>query len=278
LEALEIREETSWGTSRPGYGAIVERVGEVAIIRAADLVVPVSADLDAVLEGLGLPSDRRLVLPNGVDIARFSPGRADADLRRDHGMDGRFAVGWIGGFRPFHGLEVIPALARELKERVPNALLCLVGTGPLRQRLIEETNGLDDVLRVLPPIPHEDVPRWIRSFDTCLLLGTSDVFHYSPMKLFEYLSCGRPVVAVGVGQVRQVITDGINGYLVEPGDIRSVVDRISRLAEDHSLRERMGNAARSGAEQSCSWGSRVDVLMEELRARYLVTSPANPLR
>ena len=108
VEALEIREEASWGVRRNGYGRLVERLGELRIMHHADLIASVSDVLDGQLEAVGIPRDKRVVIPNGVDIDKFSPGVSDPELRRRHGLDGRFAIGWVGGFRPFHGLEMVP--------------------------------------------------------------------------------------------------------------------------------------------------------------------------
>lgn len=271
IEALEAREEASWGVRRLGFQGAVERFGELPIVRRADLVASVSDVLDAQLADLGVPIDQRMVLPNGVDTSRFSPGPADVALRSAYGLDGRFTIGWVGGFRPFHGLELLPDIARRLRRRVPGAVLCLVGTGPLRQRLVDATRDVADVVRFLPPVVHDDVPRWLRSFDACLLLGEGHDFHYSPLKLYEYLACGRPVVATGVGQVDDVLGDLFRGWLVEPGDSDGIVERIHRLAQEPELRETIGSHGRELAVRSASWEVRAETLLDRLATAGLST-------
>src|SRR5689334_6405174 len=73
VEALEVREERGWGVRRPCYGGLVESTGELPIFRAADLLLPVSSEVDDQLAESGLPPDHRFVLPNGVDVDVFSP-------------------------------------------------------------------------------------------------------------------------------------------------------------------------------------------------------------
>src|SRR5262249_29462186 len=123
VEALEVREEGAWGVHRPAYGPLVERIGERRILAETDLFAPVSTEGDAVLADLGVPQTRRVVVPNGVDLDRFSPGPADDRLHR-LGLGGRFVVGWIGGFRPHHGLSQVEPVARILRAEAPEAVLC----------------------------------------------------------------------------------------------------------------------------------------------------------
>lgn len=274
IDSLKVREEASWGIRRPLWGSVVERVGELRIIRQADLVASVSDILDAQLAQAGIADDRRVVIPNGVDTALFSPGDPDPHLLRTHGLEGRFVVGWVGGFRPFHGLELVPAIAQALRARLPNALICLVGTGPTRDEIEKRCRGFEDTVRFVGPVMHADVPRWIRSFDVSLLLaGAEGDFHYSPLKLYEYLACGRPIVAPRVGDIGEVLSDGEDGLLVPAGDPKAVVIAIVRLAEDRQLRERLCRQAREKAEKQGSWDARAGALLARLEERRLLSLP-----
>jgi glycosyltransferase involved in cell wall biosynthesis len=265
LEGLEVREEADWGLSRR-WGSVVESIGEFRLIRGADLVASVSTALDNQLTTAGIESRRRFVLPNGVDLRRFCPGEPDPELRRTLGLEGRFVIGWVGGFRPFHGLEHVTDIARHFSSIVPEAILCLLGTGPLRDRIAGSLRGLEDIVRLLPPVSHRDIPRWIRTFDACLLLAGSGPFHYSPMKLYEYLACGRPVVAARVGEVPRIVSDGREGFLVGADEPAGVARAVQRLAADPELTARMGKNARRSAESS-SWDARAESLVRALRTR-----------
>jgi glycosyltransferase involved in cell wall biosynthesis len=269
VEALEIREDAKWGTRRPIWGNLAERWGELRIIRQADLVASVSEAVDTQLAEAGIRKDRRVIIPNGVDLTLFSPGEPDADLLRANDLEGRFVIGWVGGFRPFHGLGSIPAIADRLRAVLPGAVLCLVGTGPEREEVARRTARLGDVVRFVGPISQSDVPRWLRSFDACLLLADSDDFHYSPLKLYEYMGCGRPVVAAAVGEVRSVVSDNRSGMLVPPKDPGAVVEALCRLAGDQALRHKMGAEARRTAEASGSWEARAATLLAAVESRGL---------
>jgi glycosyltransferase involved in cell wall biosynthesis len=269
VEALEVREEATWGLRRPIWGRFVERLGELRVASQADLVACVSKTVDADLAALGIPHDRRIVLPSAVDLEVFCPGPSDEELSMKHDLAGRFVVGWVGGFRPFHGLEHVPSIARLLRTRIPNAVLCLVGAGPLRDDIAKETKGLKDHIRLLPPVRHADIPKWLRRFDACLLLAGPQRFHYSPLKLYEYMACGRPVVAAAIGEVQEVIADGENGLLFERGDAEGAVEAIGRLVVDEELRTLLSRNARITAERKASWAIRAEGLLSALQRQSL---------
>jgi glycosyltransferase involved in cell wall biosynthesis len=271
IDALEVREEASWGVRRPLWGGTVERMGEVRLIRQADLVVPVSPTLDSQLASLGIPSEQRLVLDNGVDLDDFSPGPANDDLRAEHDLRGRLVVGWVGSFRPYHGLSLVPDIARMLQRTVPEAVLCLVGTGGLFDAISESVDDLRDTVRLVGSVPHDRIADWIRTFDVCLLLANPGPYHYSPLKLYEYMGCGRPVVAAAVGGVADALHGDAGGILVPPGDANAVVNAVARLAADPSLRERIGAEARTTAERLGGWETRAERLIDALRDRSLLS-------
>jgi glycosyltransferase involved in cell wall biosynthesis len=273
VEAVEVREADSWGLRRPGWGGLVERAGEFRLMKRSDLVASVSAEVDRDVARSGLVSERRLVVPNGVDLDAFSPGAPDLILRRSHDLEGRFVIGWVGGFQPFHGLDLIPRIASELSQRVPNAVLCLIGTGPVRDKLARMTTGLRDTVRLLPPVPHDSIPSWIRTFDACVLLAGDKRFHYSPLKLFEYQACGRPVIAPRVGMIPSLIDDSKDGLLVPPADPVAVADAVRRLELEPGLATSLGTSARARVARTASWGSRADTLLNVLAARGLRPRP-----
>ena len=200
---------------------------------------------------------------------RSLPGDPDPGLIGLPQTRDRFVVGWIGGFRPFHGLEMIPEIAAQLSKRVPEAVLCLVGSGPLWKSLAARTRLAQNVVMV-PAVPYSQVPDWLRTFDACLLLAPPGSFHYSPLKLREYMACGRPIVAPSIGEIPSVVSDGKEALLVPPGDVLAVVRAVERLARDRELRARLGDGARSAATRNESWDVRARGLFEAMADHGLV--------
>jgi glycosyltransferase involved in cell wall biosynthesis len=225
--------------------------------------------VDDQLAALATDPARRFVLPNGVDTDEFAPGDADPELLDVIGAQGGLVVGWIGGFRPFHGLEMVRDVAVGLVQRVPNAVICLVGSGPLKPGLQDAQSALPN-LRFLPAVPHAEIPRWIRAFDICLLLAGRGPFHYSPLKLREYMACGRAIVAPGVGEIPSIVSEGVDAVVIPPNDPSAVVRAVDRLARDREWRSRLGMTARRSAERRESWSARATALRTVLEERGLL--------
>ena len=85
------------------------------------------------------------------------------------------------------------------------------------------------------------------------------------MAILEAMACGLPIISTRVGAIPEVITDGVEGFLIEPGDIEALADCIVRLGKDSQLRQRMGDAARKTVQQQYSLNAMVERLMDIYR-------------
>ena len=261
VTAPQVWEAEQWGVRRPGWGRWLERVGEQPTLRRAQLVACGTAEVARQVGRLGVPADRVLVTPTGVDIELFAPEVPGDAVRRELGIDDRFVVGWVGSFRRFHALEhAIDAVAR-----MDGAALLLVGDGPERPRL--ERLALDRGAPVVftGTVPHAELPRYLAAVDTALVVASANgSFHYSPLKLAEYLASGLPVVAPRSGQLVERLVDGVDALLVEPGDPDALVAALRRLQADPDLRRRLGRGARRAAEASWSWDLQVRRVLDAI--------------
>jgi glycosyltransferase involved in cell wall biosynthesis len=247
-------EAEQWGVPRPGWARLAERVGESPSLTGADVVACGSDAVAEQVRRLGARDERILITPTGVDLDAFG-GRADgAAARLRLGLDGRFVVGWVGSFRKFHAIERAVDAAAALDD----VTLLLVGDGPERPR-IEELAGRRGVKAVFTgTVSHLELPELVAAMDVGLLLARADeAFHYSPLKLAEYLASGVPVVAPRVPQLAARLHDGVDVVFVDPGDPDALVDAIARLRDDEPRRAAIGAAARQTAETSWSWDEQV---------------------
>ena len=128
------------------------------------------------------------------------------------------------------------------------------------ERLINELN-LQSHVRLIGVISGETKVNVFKSADCFVLPSHAEGL---PMAMLEAMSYGLPVISTKVGSVPEVITDGVEGYLIEPGDIESLADRIFRLGQDVALRKRMGKAARERIERCYS----LDVVVKRLIQVY----------
>lgn len=263
VPATHVWEAEQWGVRRPGWKHLVERHGETPSLRAATVVC---CGTDLVAEQavrLGTPPERILITPTGVDLDVFTE-LPDGDVRRDAlGLRDRFVVGWVGSFRGFHALDQVLDAASS----VPDASVLFVGDGPERPRIeaLARERGVHAVFT--GTVPYSDLPGNLAAMDVALVVaGRDEVFHYSPLKLAEYLAAGRAVIAPAVPQLSARLRDGVDAMLVEPGDIAGLTGALRQLRDDPAARARLGAAARRTAAERWSWDHAIRQILDRLHS------------
>jgi glycosyltransferase involved in cell wall biosynthesis len=239
-----------------GLGELAAQA-ERFVLSQASAVLVVSRPLQDYVNSLGVASERVHVIPNGVDAGLFRPGPPGSDERARWGLSSGLVLGYVGGLRRWHGVDALPALLERLVPRYPDLQLVIVGDGPLRgeleQRLREA--GLHRRAVFTGALPQEEIPALIRQFDVALAPypDLKHSFYFSPLKLFEYMACGIPVVAAGVGQIAEVVKDGTTGFLYPPGDLNALSNACGQLLADASLRQRLGQASAELIHDRYTW-------------------------
>jgi glycosyltransferase involved in cell wall biosynthesis len=236
----------------------------------ADAVLAVSAPLADHVASLGIPAERIHVVPNGVDPSIFHPGPPDPATRTRWGLDGAPVLGFVGGLRAWHGVEFLPPLFEKLARRHEGLQLVVVGNGPLRDTLSSEISkrGLASRTVLTGALPQEEVPPLLREFAAALAPypRPEHPFYFSPLKLFEYMACGAPVVASAVGQIAEVVRDGKTGFLCAPGDMDAFEAACDRLLSNPSLRRSVGEAAAREVGERFTWDANARRVSEISRA------------
>jgi glycosyltransferase involved in cell wall biosynthesis len=246
-----------------GYFNPVETLGfrllERWLARASTALIAVSPQVRDDLVRLGVaPADKFVVIRLGIELDQRVAVNGDlrAETRRKLGVPGdAFLVGWIGRMTAVKNTDEVIEALRRLRDRDVDAWLCMVGDGPDRDRLERLASRLGVVRRCLFPGYQEDVGRFYAAFDALVLPSVNEG---TPVSAIESLAAERPVVATRVGGVPDVVADGEDGFLVEPGETGELADRIERLAREPELRERMGAAGRSRVVERYSVARLVD--------------------
>ena len=221
---------------------------------SASHLITVSEELSSYVQHLGAAPENIHLVPNGVNLERFAP------VRRTSNESTPFTVGFVGSLKPWHDLDALVEAFRDLHERDPECRLLIVGNGPGRARLAEELTDseLGNSVTLQGAVHPSKVPS---------LLGLMDVavapypdlpnFYFPPLKVYEYMAAGLPVVTSRIGQLASLIEDGRNGLLYTPGSVSELCQALSRLKASAALRRRLGQAARKTAEKEHSWDQRV---------------------
>jgi glycosyltransferase involved in cell wall biosynthesis len=242
------------------------RWAEAYVWRRADRVLPVTEVLAGHVTAAGVPADRVVVIPNGIDLEEFP----EAAAVRQAGPDAaELILGFVGFVRDWHGLDsVVRAIAAW--QGSPRLVLQVVGEGPARpglEKLAAEL-GIADRVCFTGLATREEIPKLTAGFD--IALQPAAVPYASPLKVAEYMAAGRAIVAPDQPNLREVLRDGETALLFAPSDKEAMWAAIRRLVEDTALRQRLGRAARAdviGCERTWAGNARrVATLAEGLRA------------
>lgn len=223
----------------------VFRLLERLLARTTTRLVAVSPQVRDDLVALGVaPKEKFEVVRLGIELDERLGGEATRDETR--ALLGiapeRFVVGWVGRMTGVKRTDDVLESLRDLRERGVDAVLLLVGDGPDRDHVEERASRLGIVRHCFFLGYQEDVAGWYQAFDAMILPSANEG---TPVVVIEALAAGRPVVATRVGGVPDVLHDGVDGFLVDPGDTGAIADALERLARDPALRAEMGAAGRS---------------------------------
>jgi glycosyltransferase involved in cell wall biosynthesis len=165
-------------------------------------------------------------------------------------------VGFVGSLKPWHGLPTLVEAFALLQGRHPDARLRVVGEGPEGPRLLEDLSrrGLSGAAELTGAVPPGDVPGLLAGMDAAVApYPRLKRFYFSPLKVYEYMASGLPVVASRVGQLDGLIDDRVNGLLCPPGDATALAAELEELRGDAGLRRRLGAAARAAVVRDHTW-------------------------
>lgn len=251
--------------------ARAERVAQ-QVFDAATVLIAVSEEIAAYLDGYPATQGRVHVVPNGVN-----PNRFPADLKPScPARAGTFTVGFVGTLKPWHGLSVLVEAFAMLRQHAPNSRLLVVGDGPERERLETGLSArkLHEAAYFTGAVVPSQVPGLVASMDVAVApYPRQSPFYFSPLKVYEYMAAGRAVAASRIGQLVNLIEDGVNGLLCPAGDPVALAATLDRLREQPDLRTRLGQAARSTVLRHHTWEA---VARRLLRLAGL--EPASPSR
>jgi glycosyltransferase involved in cell wall biosynthesis len=240
---------------------------EAEVFCSADALAVVSDELVGYVTDRGAERARVHVIRNAVDTARFTPLAPRTAVPGIE--DDAFVVGFSGSLKAWHGLDTLLPAFRALRAVLPRAHLLVVGEGP-RKAWIEgyaTGAGIAEAVTLTGWVGHEDLPGLIARMDVATAPYPAAEGHYfSPLKLFEYLAVGRPVVASRIGQTAQVLDGTGAALLIPPGDPAALTAALLQLARDPALAARLArNAAVQGRRHD--WADNARAVMALLHQK-----------
>ena len=183
---------------------------------------------------------RFAVIPNGVDLSRFASPIPPCRLRVEFGIPARAPLlGVVARLEPEKGHRHLVAAMPAILRGAPDAWLAIVGEGSEADALRAQAASLDVAERVVFTGRRDDVTALTADLTIAVLPSLREA---QGISILEAMALRRPVVAAAVGGIPEVITDGVDGLLVLPGDPAALADAVVRLIRDPALRERIAEA------------------------------------
>lgn len=181
--------------------------------------------------------DKLQVIFNGVDIESYENGAHGAVRRKDLNIpEDAFVVGMVGRMSPQKAPDVFIKMARQVKNKIPNAHFIIVGSGNQEAeiRKYAEESGFLDSLHITGWV--DNPMSYVELFDVACLLSRWEGFG---LALPEYMMAGKPIVASKVDAIPNIIQDGANGLLVEVDDVAGASNAVMRIYREDELKDRL---------------------------------------
>ncbi|MBM3254443.1 MAG: glycosyltransferase family 4 protein, partial [Candidatus Omnitrophica bacterium] len=263
-----------WSRTKGRFLRSIHNV-EMLNLKAADLLIVVSEPLRKDLINLGIDEKKILVNPIGVDPQKFNP-EVEAELRTQGlkrqlkiGSD-KVIVGFAGSFGPWHGIPELTEAIYEIlsKHLCSNACFLLIGDGQYRADTEKKLRNYENVI-FTGQVPYTEIQYYL-AFCNILVVPNNPPMHGkeffgSPTKMFEYMAMGKAIVASNLGQIGLVLENSKTAILVEPGNIRELINGILMLVKDGNLRENLGKNARKKVIAEHTWKENTKRVMEAVQ-------------
>ncbi len=240
--ALEHHED---GTlTAPGFAGWCEGL----VFRMASTILVVSGPLKRILVEEGVPAAKIVVMPNGVDLAAFGAAPDATALRDSLGLGHATVIGFVGWFRPWHGLEMLVEAFAHAELQWKGAKLLLIGDGPAMPALRKQVDalGLHDAVVFAGAVPHEAIPNYLALVDIAAQPAANA--YCCPMKVIEYMAMAKPIVAPAQDNITELLAEGREVATFAPGDMAGLAAALAKLVGSADERARLGGAARAAID------------------------------
>ena len=238
----------------------VRRAGERVLARMTTHFTTVSSHLrDSVVRDWGIPSDRVLYIPNGVDLSRFGVSYPAAEIRERLGVgpEDRL-IGTVGMIREVKDYDTLVRAFEILRRKMRSVKLLMVGLDPgglFVERLAREIPDWESVRKdVLFLGVRRDVPELLSVLDVYV---NSSLYEGMSNSILEAMASSKPIVATAVGGTPDLVRDGITGWLVPSRDPAALAEKLEQTLADRTRAEQMGERGRDRVERYHSFSAMV---------------------
>ncbi len=238
------------------------RALETHAFRHADAVTTICEGLRSDIVARGIPESKVTVIPNAVDIEKFSfGGMPDEELKKRLGLSNSRILGFIGSFYAYEGLDLLLEALPLMLERAPDTRVLLVGGGPQEEALKQQARalGVEDKVVFSGRVPHHEVNRYYDLVDVLVYprhrMRLTELV--TPLKPLEAMAQGKLFAASDVGGHRELIRDGETGILFDAENAASLASKVLGLLDSKERWPALKKAGREYVETERNWTASV---------------------
>jgi glycosyltransferase involved in cell wall biosynthesis len=200
------------------------------------------------------------IIPSAIDIDRFQPKDLSSKIRKKHKLGNSKIVLYLGRLKFHKGLEYLIESAKFTDSDIK---YLIVGEGDYENQLREIVDNLGVQERVIftGRVPNSEIPKYYNACDVFILPSVERLEAFG-LVVIEAMASGKPVIISNIPGVRENITDGEEGLLIEPTNPEDIAEKINHLMADKKFRERMGAKGRKKVENNYTLKRVVDQLEE----------------
>ena len=241
-----------------GFSYKLRRALETAVVRRADKVVVICQGLRKDLISRGIPEEKIVVVPNGVDTENFAPIKKNVDLIEQYGLEGKIVFGFVGSMFNFEGLELLVEAVAGLEKKTKGKIrVLLVGEGESYGRIkaMIWDEKLSETILLIGKVPHEQVKEFYSIIDVFVYprIRRRITELVTPLKPLEAMAMGKAVIMSDVGGLVELLDNEECGMVFEAGNTQSLAKVMSELAAEPSKIEILGKSALETVRRDRSW-------------------------
>lgn len=243
----------------PRFLLATMRLVEMIVCRASQTLVCVTEGLRDIFQSrYHLPSEKLKVIPNGTDPNCFHPLDRNA-CRERLGIDPtNKVVGFVGTFVPHQGLKYLIDSSSFIMEKSPGVTFLLVGDGPVRKEIMNMAQAMGVAEHFLFPgaVPQEETVFYINAMDVCVAPFTrsrNERIGLSPLKIYDYMACGKPVVASDIKGVGDLLRENEIGIAVAPENPAFLAQGVLSALADREMARRCMQKSPAIIEKNFTW-------------------------
>jgi glycosyltransferase involved in cell wall biosynthesis len=221
---------------------------EMRCFVAADGLITIGEAMKDEIASRGIDPDLIHVVPNAVDVERFSPRVKREDLLERYSLTGRFVVGYISNLGRREGIDTLILAVAEASRRVPDIACLIVGDGPERTALADlaASQPNADQFHLIGHVPNSSIEDHYALIDLFVVPRKADraARLVTPLKPLEAMAMGIPLITSDLPALNEIVAPGERGLNFASGDPRSLAQAIVDLAGDAATAQRFAQAGR----------------------------------